>query len=204
MNERSTRAVRQAGRPGAPSSQSRRAISAQRPAPGGRRPVRRGRAGANPDRRYTLAKLALLAALVAYCALVIGANSARDVDFGAITARVSTVPGVAALDALDENAFQERLGVGPEECEGWLMRGSAEIMNVSELMIAKGGEAALDRLEDACRERVEGQLTVFRGYGEAQTELLEHAALWRRGDYLFYAVGDTAGQWEDVFLSCVR
>ena len=155
-------------------------------------------------KRYRLIKWALLALLVGYTALVVSANAARDVDFSAIQARMAQAPGIDALEALDENAFLERFGASPEGCEGWLLYGSSEIMNVSELMIAKAGDEARDRLEEAARQRVDDQLGVFRNYGVEQAGLLDGAALWQRGAYLFYGVGEQLDQWEDLFLSCIR
>ena len=128
----------------------------------------------------------------------------RDVDFSVIEARMASAPGLEGLKAADENAFQERLGATPEGCEGWLLYGAEEIMNVSELMIAKADDAALDRLEEAVRGRIDAQLAVFRSYGVDQKDLLEGATVLRRSGYLFYAVGRTADRWEDLFLSCVR
>lgn len=155
-------------------------------------------------RRYALIKWALLAALLVYGFLVVGANSARDVDFAVIAQRMAHVNGLGHLDSLDENAFQDRLGTSPEGCEGWLMYGAEAVMDVSELMVAKADEATLDRLEEAVQARLEAQLDVFRGYGVDQAQLLEDAAVLRRGSYLFYAVDANADQWEDAFLSCIR
>ena len=147
---------------------------------------------------------ALLALLLAYAVLVVRANSARDVAFDFIDARMAQAPGLSVLKRIDENAFQQRFDAIPEGCEGWLMYGSDEIMNVSELLIAKGGEEALSRLEDAARARVERQLNVFRSYGTDQGELLEDAVIFTRGSYLFYAVGKDVQTWRDLFLACVR
>ena len=51
---------------------------------------------------------------------------------------------------------------------------------------------------------MEAQLAVFRSYGVNQKDLLEGARVLRRGDYLFYAVGEQADRWEDAFLACIR
>ena len=45
---------------------------------------------------------------------------------------------------------------------------------------------------------------MFRSYGVNQKDLLEEATLLRRGDYLFYAVGEAADAWQDAFLACIR
>lgn len=175
------------------------------PAAQGRAPRRRGGvADTGASRRYAAVKWALLAALVVYTVLVVRMNGARDVDFSVIRSAMATAPGVADLKVLDENGFQERLDATPAGCEAWLMVGSDEIMDVSELMIAKGSETTLSSLEDAVRRRLEAQLAVFRCYGVNQKDLLEGASVLRRGNYLFYAVGEYANQWEDAFLACIR
>lgn len=165
---------------------------------------RRGTGSGGAERRYALVKWGLLAALVVYALLVVGMNAARDVDFSAINSAMAAAPGVAGLKTMDENGFQERLDIAPDGCEGWLMVGSEDIMDVSELMIAKGDAAALDGLESAVQRRLEAQLAVFRSYGVNQKDLLEGARVLRRGDYLFYAVGEQADRWEDAFLACIR
>jgi hypothetical protein len=96
------------------------------------------------------------------------------------------------------------MDASPASCEGWLMFGSDDIMDVSEVMAAKGNAAALDDLESAVQRRLEAQLAVFHSYGVNQKDLLEGATLMRRGNYLFYAVGEHADQWEDAFLACIR
>lgn len=197
------RQARPATRPAAP-RQSAAQMAGVRRAPARGRAPRRGGWLAVPDHRYTALKWALLAALVVFAVLVTRTNAARDVDFSAIRAGIDAAPGLEALDRLDENAAQDRLGIAPEGCEGWLMYGSEDVMNVSELLVAKGDAAALDRLEAAARARVEIQLDVFRSYGVDQKQLLEGATLTRRGRYLFYAVGDASGVWEDAFLSAIR
>ena len=206
-NRRPAQGSRRPARQAVPARQTgpvRSARPSSTPARGPRRPAApAGRFGA-PDRRYAALKWALLAALLAYAVLVVGANSARDVDFAVIRDKMAAAPGIGGLRAIDENGFQERFDVAPEGCEGWLLYGSDEIMNVSEVLVAKGGEAALNRLEAAARGRVEAQLSVFRSYGVDQKDLLEGAVLFTRGDYLFYGVGGDVRAWEDAFLSCIR
>ena len=178
---------------------------AARPAP--RRATPQGRGGVHHaalERRYAILKWALLAALAVYTVLVVGANAARDVDFSVIRSAIAAAPGVSEPKVLDENGFQERMDATPAGCEDWLMVGSDEIMDVSELLIAKADEATLDGLESAVQKRLEAQLAVFRSYGVNQKDLLEGATLLRRGNYLFYAVGEHADQWEDAFLACIR
>ena len=115
-----------------------RRTNVRRPAP-----RRRGGGNAGAARRYAIVKWALLAALIAYAVMVVGANAARDVDIAVIRDAIAAAPGVSGLKALDENGFQERMDASPAGCEGWVMYGSDEIMDVSEALVAKGDATAL-------------------------------------------------------------
>ena len=159
----------------------------------------------DPDHRYSALRWALLAALVVYTLLVVRSTTARDVDFGEIASAMAAAPGIGNLEAIDANGFQDRLGIAPEDCEGWLLYGSGDIMHVSELMVVKAADdGARERFESACAARVEAQLNVFRSYGVDQKDLLEDAILWQRGSYVFYGVSENADAWEELFLSCIR
>ena len=183
---------------------ARPAAAARGPRPVSLRPRGGSGADAHRARRYRALKWALLAALAVYAVLVVRANSARNVDFSVIRQALAEAPGLEALHELDENALLERLESDCAGCEGWVMYGADEIMNVSEVLAAKGDEAALNEAQDAVEGRLKRQLAVFAAYGTDQKELLEGATVLRRGNYLFYAVGPDARAWEDAFLSAIR
>ena len=172
------------------------------------RPARRGGVRqwlSDPDHRFAAGKWALIAALAAYCWLMLGANSAKDVPFSKVEAAMAVVPGLEELERLDEDDLWQRFGVTAEGVEDWMLYGSGDIMNVSELWIARTEDAdILDRLEAAAQGRVDAQLEVFRSYGVGQKELLEGAMIEQRGSFLFYGVSEYAEQWEAAFLSCMR
>ncbi|MDO4865265.1 MAG: DUF4358 domain-containing protein [Clostridia bacterium] len=197
-----------AARAQAPARTSPARTSAQSAARSGARPAPApGWKGwlADPDHRYSAIRWALLAALVVYTLLVVRSTTARNVDFNELAAAMSAAPGVSELEAIDANGFQDRLGIAPEDCEGWLLYGSGDIMNVSELMVVKAtDEDARERFESACAARVEAQLNIFRSYGVDQKDLLEDAILWQRGSYVFYGVSENADAWEELFLSRIR
>ena len=167
-------------------------------------PRKRGGWFALPDRRWGLMKWALVVAMAVYALLVVRSHSARDVDFALLREKMAAAPGLEALHVLDANALQERLGTAPDGLEGFWMAGSDEIMNVSELLVTKGPQSALEALRDGAEGRLQRQKDVFASYGTDQMALLEGAALYLRGDYLFYGVGDSLRDWEDAFLSAIR
>ena len=157
------------------------------------------------DHRYTLVKLALVAALLVYVGLVRGGNGVKDVPIDAIAARYAEEMALAELHAADANAVLERFGIDPDGCEGWLRYISDDLREVSELLIVKApDDEARERVEAAAAARLESQKENFRNYGTDQFDKLEHAILWQRGGYLFYGVSDDVDRWEQTFLDCVR
>ena len=169
-----------------------------------RRVAPKGPAQREMDRRYAYIRLGLVIAIVVYTVLVVHATAARDVPFQKIEAAMAAEPALNGLNRLDENAFTERFGIGGDGLEGWLLYGGDTVMEVSELLIAKSPDAAaLDRLEEAARGRLDGQKEAFRNYGTNQIDLLEHAILWRRGSYLFYGVSASVDRLEARFVGCI-
>ena len=53
---------------------------------------------------------------------------------------MTAAPGLETLHPIDGNGFQDRFGIAPEGLEGWLLYGADEIMNVSELLIARSSD----------------------------------------------------------------
>ena len=178
-------------------------INPARPSPA--RPAR-GRSGwlGNPANHYAAIRWALMLVIVVYTALVIHSTATRDVPFSDIERAMSGAPALNGLMRLDANVLQERFGVNADELDGWLLYGGDTVMEVSELLAAKVGDpAAMARLEAAVRAHLDGQIEGFRNYGTNQIDLLEHAILWQRGDYLFYAVSESVEQLEARFDACI-
>lgn len=156
------------------------------------------------DHRYTAARLALVLALALFAVLALRRDRARDVDFTALSARMAAETSGQEIAAQDANGFQSRFGISPDGCGDWLYYASDAVMDVTELLVARGDDAELDRLQAAVEAHLDAQLEGFRNYGPEQVDLLEHAILWQRGGCLFFAVSEHADQWERVFLSCLR
>ena len=158
-----------------------------------------------PGKRFGLARLGVIAALVIYTVLVLGGSTARNIPFPESDAAMSRAPGIETLFRMDANTFQERFGATPDGLEGWMLFGGNSVMEVSELLVAKSTDSdALNRLEDAVSARLDDQQNSFRNYGTNQIDLLEHAIVLRRGPYLFYGVSESVEAWEDRFLGLVR
>lgn len=155
------------------------------------------------DHRCTLAKFLLLAMLVMFVISSFSSQSAKDVSV--IRAQLSADALIAALQEQDANAFQREMGEDLTGASQWCYLSAASMMDVSELVIVRAlDQDALQRMEDAVNAHLAAQKDLFRNYGTNQYELLEHAVLLTRGDYLFYAVSESVDRWEEMFLTCIR
>ena len=127
---------------------------AMRAAGAHRAPARRPAWLDAPGKRFGLARLAVIAALVIYTVLVLGGSTARNIPFPEIDAAMSRAPGIETLFRMDANAFQERFGATPDGLEGWMLFGGNSVMEVSELLVTKSTDSdALNRLEGSKESR---------------------------------------------------
>lgn len=157
------------------------------------------------DHRYTLAKFLLLAMLALFVISAFSSQSAKNVDVNVIRAQLSADASIAALQEQDANAFQREMGEDLTGASQWCYLSAASMMDVSELVIVRAlDQDELQRMEDAVNAHLAAQKDRFRNYGTNQYELLEHAVLLTRGDYLFYAVSESVDRWEEMFLACIR
>ncbi len=156
------------------------------------------------DHRYSAVRLALVAALALFALSALRQDRARGLDFAEVSARMTVETARQDIALQDANGFQARFGISPDGCGEWLYYASDAVMDVTELLVARGETAELDRLQAAVEDHLAAQLEGFRNYGPEQVALLERAILWQRGGCLFYAVSSRADQWERAFLSCLR
>jgi hypothetical protein len=150
---------------------------------------------------YFKIKAVLVALLLFYLFLVLG-DHGKDVDFSTVQAAMANTTAAQLTEQSERTAQSAFDGVE----DGEVMYYAADsMMDVSELFVVKSGENTdLDAVEEAVNTHVSERLEAFRNYGTNQADLLEHAIVEQKGDYLFFAVSEDADQWEEVFLSCMK
>ena len=170
-----------------------------------RYPERDGSRGREGNRGpFTIAKWGLILFLLIYIGLILRDQTTKDVDLSQIRQALQAGAEGAGLSEGDLNAFRKRFGFNPEGME-WLYFASGTLMNVQEALVMKSEDPdALSAAEAAVNARIDSQKEAFAGYGTNQTDLLEHAVVLQKGDYLFYAVSEDVEAWESAFLSCIR
>ena len=90
-----------------------------------------------------------------------------------------------------ERDIKRKLRLDASAYEGVVYYTGSDFMDVSEFLLIKAGdETRLDEVEAAVSAYLEKQKTTFENYGTNQFDLLEHAHIWRRGDYFLLTVGE--------------
>ena len=157
------------------------------------------------DRRYSLLKLLTLIALVVYTTLVLTAGTTRDADLNAVAVIYDGDPELSQLMRGDANMFRKRLGIDPDGIDQWLVYGSDDQMNVSELIVIKCADTdTRERALEAVTAHRGSLMDAFRDYGTNQYDLLERSILWEKGNYIFFGVSENAEDWERTLLSRIQ
>lgn len=104
----------------------------------------------------------------------------------------------------DNNALKRYLGL--QSIDGdWAFYTAKSMMDVDELLIVHSEDDDSQKdVQRAVENRIATQKKTFNGYGTNQTMLLENAIVTQKGNYFFYAVGENAEKWEDVFSEKLR
>ena len=158
----------------------------------------------NKNNLYMKIKLGLVVLLVIYLAAVLGRCS-RPLDFDALSETLAADPTVSALTPQSARKFQSVFEVDGQAYDQVLYYAADSMMDVSELLIVHSSEEdSLEALQEAAQAHLDGRLEAFHNYGTNQSDLLEHAILLQRGEYLFFGVSEYAEQWEQEFLSAMK
>lgn len=150
------------------------------------------------------AEVLLLALLCVWLVWMFRRDTVREVELSAVVEAMEQDCDLEGLTRGDANTLKRCFGLDGADYAFYLIYTSESTMDVEELLIVRGPEEQLDRLEAAVQSRLERQKQSFDGYGTNQEALLEDAILWERGGYFFYGVSEQAEQWEEAFLSCIR
>lgn len=125
----------------------------------------------------------------------------RDVPMETIISAVSEGEGLTAMINEDRAGLRRCYGLDAGATEGFYFCRSSSNMEADELLIVKAAdEAAARALVPAAQARLDALHESFDHYGVSEVSKLNKAILAVRGQYLFFAVSDSAGDWEARFL----
>ena len=144
----------------------------------------------------------IIAGFIVFIIIMMTENNTKDIPIEQIQAALEQEESVQALSLKDRDAVVKIWGREPSE---YIYYKVDEIMDVQELFIVKAAdEEELSWVREAVAEELEKQINNFTGYGTDQLELLQKAVTKEKGNYYFYAVGEDAARWEEIFLGLIR
>ena len=153
---------------------------------------------------FTLVKWGLIVLLFVYIGMILKDQTTKDVSPAELRQALLPEAEAAELKEADLSTFRKKLGFQPGSLE-WVYFTSGSLMNVQEILMVKSDDSSLlDEAASAVNARLASQKEAFEGYGTNQTDLLQHAVVLQKGEYLFYAVSEQVEQCEAAFLSCIR
>lgn len=146
-------------------------------------------------------KIALVVLLLIFIIADVSLEQSSSADIKTVAAQVAKTAG-ADVDAVAEDRMIKRFyGLNPKDYEGAVLYAPKDNMDVNEIFIVKlKDESQAKSVEESIRKRLDTQLKSFEGYGVEQTALLKAHVLEVRGNYIFYMVGEKAGNTKKAFL----
>ena len=156
-------------------------------------------------RRFLIAEGAIVVALILFIVLTRLGGTASDVSIDSIRAAMDERVAGAELLIGDANDIREGFALDEAVYGEAYYRFSESGLDARQLLIVKcSDESALDAAYEKVNKYNDSQMKVFRDYSPEQYSLLKKSVLWTRGSYLFYAVSESAGEWEEAFESLIR
>lgn len=142
--------------------------------------------------------------LVAYLGLLYTSDSARNISMDTISQSMETDTTITTLEKQDRSDLKRYYQTDEKNVDGYLFYKSPSPMSVDEIFIVKASdrEQANQLLENA-EAHLAGQKQIFEGYGTDQMALLGEAIVEKKGNYVYYICGKSAGEWRTYFLSLI-
>lgn len=152
-------------------------------------------------RTWFVLELATLALTGLFLCSFLIRQTYRDVPMDTIVTAVSEGEGLSDMVNEDRAGLRRCYGISAADTEGFYFRRSSSNMEADELLIVKASdEAAANALLPAAQGRLSALHESFDHYGVSEVSKLNKAIVSVRGQYLFFAVSDNAGDWEARFL----
>ena len=100
----------------------------------------------------------------------------------------------------DNLTVKKIFGLNASEYDGIFFYKGNGIMDVCELLVVKlKDDGQADDVEQAIRDRLDGQIQNFTNYGTDQIDLLKSSEIKIVGNYCFYAVSQKASKLTKIF-----
>ena len=95
-------------------------------------------------------------------------------------------------------------GLDPSNYEGIMLYYPSSTMSANELLVVKLKSVKDEQsVVDLIKARRQSQKNAFKGYGAAQTKLLNDSLIEVRGNYILYVVDENASSIRDAFVKAL-
>lgn len=122
-----------------------------------------------------------------------------------IAAEVMTQISTEGLEQFDGERLLSRLGLDGEEFDSFVYYGSADVMDVREILIIKGKENAnLDAVTELIGKKAEEKYNTYKDYDPVASALLEKRVIQVSKGAIIYIVHDDAAEGVNAFVKCVE
>ena len=149
-------------------------------------------------------KIAFIAVLIAFLAIVYVMNDADNVPMDKINDKLIEETDIEELKECNTRELLEFMGLDYSNYSEVLYYKSKVALDVTELMIIKAKDKNdLNGVEDAVEKRISSQINTYQDYGPEQVNQLKNAVVTKRGRYLFYCVAADPEKYEEVFKNAV-
>lgn len=146
-------------------------------------------------------KIVLAVLLLIFIIADVSFDQSSGTDIKTVAVQVAKAAEIDVDAAAEERMIKRFYGLNPKDYEGAVLYAPKDNMDVNEIFIVKlKDKSQVKSVEEAIQKRLDTQLKSFEGYGAEQTALLKAHILEVRGNYIFYMVGEKAGNTQKAFL----
>lgn len=154
--------------------------------------------------------LALCLSLVALMALAVGcskspaASAAKDVPVADLYTQLTSKVELPTLGAMPDDMITESYGVDLSRCKEYSVNMAMMNVHTAQLSIFKLKDAAdAPAFEAGCKKYAESVAKNFENYLPDQYELAQNPVIATVGNYVFFAIGESAASLKDAFTAAV-
>ena len=152
-----------------------------------------------------ICKYLMVAALIAYVALLISSEGDNTVDINTIEKNITKAVSVKEMKKGTAQDLKKYYGLNANDYDGTMLYIPDDVMSVNEILVVRvKDESQVESVETAVQDRLATQKKSFEGYGVEQTKLLRSAIEESKGYYVLLAVSEDADSIEAAFKRSIH
>lgn len=151
-----------------------------------------------------ITKIVLIIILLVFMTLVYASSNAKNISLETFEETLKSKSNMAGMKKCTNRQLMQFMNLDYNSYDSFLYYRSKDAMSADELLIIKAYKKNdIPLVEDAVDARIASRIKTFEGYAPNQVNLLNNAVIYKKGRYLFYAVGKNADSYQEVFEDAV-